>query len=657
MKLFDRDLSWLSYNSRILQEAAFKYTLPAERLKFVSIASSNLKIFIRERLFALINSSDEKTINKAKKVSKKISKQFSECSKILNEIFEALKISKIEIRSLKDLDEIQLKYLNEWFRLKIKPFLHPRFLNESNDLSGFENGRIYLYIQLVFHEEKGRVIIEIPFTKKDRFVELPASDGKTVFVFTEELIIFYLSELFPGHEIPATYLFESIAGNKYYSADEEQALFEKLSVENEHVGNYFLFNKNTPKEIVNELIQKTKGNKVAIAKKNSFLGLIDFSDLGKLLPAELRHSTLSTITHSLENSISIIKSIKEKDQLLFFPYHSFNIILNFLKEAATSNTVKNIFITIYRTAPNSVLIEHLITAASNGKQVFAFLEIKASESEEENILLAKKLEAAGVVVSRNFPDYKIHAKTILVEEESETDDLTRTALISTGNFNENTADKYTDVAILSANNNITQDVASLFKTLNSGTLKKFKSDFISFSPITYRQIISKEIYKCIDTVKENKASRIILKVNNLEDEEIISELYNAAQAGVKIEIIVRSICCMKSTDNIRIISIVDHFLEHARIFSFCCGSDENLFITSADLMTRNLDRRIEFLLPINNPIHRKQLHEVLQLQLRDNSKARLLDKKQKNKFVEAINGEATIRSQFLLHDYFSSNTI
>ncbi|GDX51626.1 polyphosphate kinase [Bacteroidota bacterium] len=652
MKLFDRDFSWLSYNSRVMQEAADENNVEAERLKFISIADSNLKVFIRERFFALLNTSEKNSEEKIYKLNKKISKQFSECGEILNGIFTSLKNSEAEIFSIEELDEMQLKFLNEWFRLKMKPDLHPKFLTIENEVTAFEIGRLYLFVQLIFHDEKGQALIEIPLSKSERFVEIPSLNEKLIFVLAETVIRYFLPEIFPGHEIPDNYLFEMIAGNEFYSADEEPALSKKLENENQAIGNYFLFEKNTPKEIIKTLLQKTKGSKNAVAKKNSILALNDFIDLGKLLPLKMKEPPITVANHPLENIPSILEAVSLNEQLLYFPYHSFSTIINLLKQAATSSSVKNIFITLYRTAPYSLLAENLLFAAANGKNVFAYLEIKASESEEENIMLANKLEEGGVKVSRNFPGLKIHAKTILIEEETD-GALKRTALLNTGNFNEKTADKYTDIAILSSNKIITQDVSDFFEAIQIRSIKNFHPKTISFSPNNYRQTFSSEIQKCIEAAKQNISARIILKVNNLEDEKIIPELYEAADAGVKIEIIVRSICCMKPKDNIEIISIVDRFLEHARIFSFRYGEEETMYTTSADLMTRNLDRRMEFLLPIKNQVHRKQLSEILQLQLRDNVKARIIDKKQKNKFLKAENGEAEIRSQDVLSEYFS----
>ncbi len=656
MKLFDRDFSWLSYNHRLMQEAADENNLPAERLKFVSIVCSNLKVFIRERFFAVLNTLTEKHEEKISKLNKKIAKQFSECGQILTDIFNSLKNSGIEVLTIEELDEMQLKFLNEWFRLKIKPVLHPKFLTNEDEVTAFENDRLYLFVQLIFHEEKGQAIIEIPFSKSERFIEIPSAEGKSIYVLADAVIRYYLPEIFPGHEIPENSLFEMIAGNEFYTPDEEFEFSKKSENENQEIRNYFLFEKNTSKEIIKTLLQRTKGSKNALAKKNFFLALSDFNDLGKLLPAEMKELPIIAAAHPLENIPSILEAINASDYLMYFPYHSFFTVVNLLKEAATSNSVKNIFITLYRTAPQSLLVENLLIAAANGKNVFAYLEIKASESEEENIMLANKLEAGGVKISRNFPGLKIHAKTILIEEEND-GAIKRTMLMNTGNFNEKTADKYTDIAILTSNKIITQDIADFFAALQSASLKNFHPTEISFSPNYYRQTFSFEIQKCIQAAKQNLSARIILKVNNLEDEKIIPELYEAADAGIKIEIIVRSICCMKPKNNITIISIVDRFLEHARIFSFRYGDEESMYITSADLMTRNLDRRMEFLLPIKNPIHRKQLSEILQLQLRDNVKARIIDKKQKNKFVKAEEGEALIRSQHAVNEYFSSSLI
>lgn len=249
MKLFDRDFSWLSYNSRVMQEAADENNVEAERLKFISIADSNLKVFIRERFFALLNTSEKNSEEKIYKLNKKISKQFSECGEILNGIFTSLKNSEAEIFSIEELDEMQLKFLNEWFRLKMKPDLHPKFLTIENEVTAFEIGRLYLFVQLIFHDEKGQALIEIPLSKSERFVEIPSLNEKLIFVLAETVIRYFLPEIFPGHEIPDNYLFEMIAGNEFYSADEEPALSKKLENENQAIGNYFLFEKTHRKKL------------------------------------------------------------------------------------------------------------------------------------------------------------------------------------------------------------------------------------------------------------------------------------------------------------------------------------------------------------------------------------------------------------------------
>ena len=652
MKFFDRDYSWLSYNRRVLQEAEYEKNCPAERLKFISIAAANLQVFIRERYFLQLNSTVNQDAEKIDKLKKNISKQFSKCGEILTEIFHSLQQSNVCISKMDELDEIQLKYLSEWFRLKMKPFIHPKFITEENELLTFVKDRLYLFVQLIFHEEKGQVIIEIPINGKDRFVEIPSTETKKIFVMAEEVLRFYLDEIFPGHEIPKNYFFEMISGNEFYAPDEEPGISKDWNKSNRTINNYFLFEAGVSKEIIDTLLQKTNGNKLAIAKKNSYLSLSDFSSLRKLLPDELKEPAKSLCAHPLDQAVSIIDAVNEKDHLLYFPYHSFDMVIRLLKEAASKESVKRIFITLYRTAHPSLIAEQLIAAAANGKTVFAFLEVKASESEADNILLAQKLESSGVKVDRNFPELKIHAKTILIEEEID-GSIKRTALFNTGNLNEKTADKYTDIAILTSKKIITQDVADFFSTLQLTTAKKFHPETVGFSPGNFRTVFANEVSKCIEAVNKNLPAKIIIKVNNLEDEKIIPQLYEAAEAGVQVEIIVRTICCMKPKENIRIISIVDSLLEHARIFSFRYSETENIYITSSDLMTRNLDRRMEFLLPIQDANHRKQLSEILQLQLRDNVKARIIDKKQKNKFVEGAEGEALIRSQYAVHEYFS----
>ena len=391
MKLFDRDLSWLSYNSRILQEAACKSNLLGERLKFISIADSNLKKFISERYFPFLNFSNDNSEKKLNKLNKKISKQFAESGQILSDIFISLKNLGIEICAVEQLDEIQLKYLNEWFRLKIKPILHPQFLTSDNIVLSFKNEQIYLFVELTFHQEKGNAIIEIPLSKSDRFIEIPTTNSKSVYVLAESVIRFYLPELFIGHEIPSTCLFETISGNEFYSINESLASSKQIEENNQPIRSYFLFDKkNIPKEIIKSLFKKTQGNSKAVSNKNSFLALGDFIELGERLSIEMKDTPLTPELHTLDKVNSILNSINKNDHLLYFPYHSSNILINLLKEATTSSSVTKIFITLYSADSHSLLVENLIIAAANGIQVFAYLEIKSSESEEDNVKLSNK---------------------------------------------------------------------------------------------------------------------------------------------------------------------------------------------------------------------------------------------------------------------------
>jgi len=649
MKTIHRDTSWLSYNRRVIQESEDKSNSAGERLKFISIAINNLKSFLKERYFFHLNSKNELT----DELFKKIKKQFSKCDKIFGEILEELKEHNIYFPKISELDDKQWKYLSEWYRVKLKPKIHPVFLNRENDFIALENGKIYLLAQLIYHHEEGNALIEIPFTGTERFIEIPSAASR-VFTTVDEIMKQFLADVFRGHAIPKTGLFEVISGTEFIHQDEAKEYFDQWNEDLKSLSERFLLVENgMTGSTLKIVLKKTESHRSSCVKNMKHLLLSDCSELIKFLPEEIKPKSFVPAKHPLEKKPGVLDSVSGRDEMLCFPYQSFNAVIQLLKEAANSDDVSNIFISLYRTAHPSAVAEQLVVAAQNKKNVIAFLELKASENEEENILLAQRLEKSGVKVLRIFPEKKIHAKAILIERKSG-GIVERTCLLSTGNFNEKTAALYTDVALISSDEKITEDVASFFAALEQQSLTGFQTSQVKFSPLNFRTEITEQIQNCILAAAKNTPAKIILKLNNLEDKKIISHLYKAAAAGVTVEIIVRSICTMKPAPNIRIISIVDHLLEHSRIFSFKSSDSENIFISSADLMSRNLDKRIEFLLPVNNESHKKMLNEILQLHLRDNTRARIIDKKQKNKYVSAADGEAPIRAQEKIAEYFSS---
>jgi len=356
----------------------------------------------------------------------------------------------------------------------------------------------------------------------------------------------------------------------------------------------------------------------------------------------------------LESGKLIFDVVSVRDVLLGFPYQSYNYVLRFLKEAANDNDVKSIKITLYRVANNSEIIKQLISAASNGKKVEAFIEVKARFDEELNFTSAEQLQKAGVQVYYSFPKLKVHSKLCLVERKEKNKNVFY-SYIATGNFNENTAKIYSDLAVITKDQQIADDINNVFKILSR------KSEEEEFKHLLFATFnIKKKIYRLIDNeiafAAAGKKAEIILKLNSLEDWKMIDKLYEASNAGVKIYLIIRGICCLIPgidglSKNIKVISIVDRFLEHARIYVFRNDGDKKYFIASADFMRRNLNRRIEVALPINDEKIKSYLQSYIDLQLNDNIKARVINKTQSNQFVPGKKSSELVRSQYAIYEH------
>ncbi len=680
--LFNRELSWLSFNHRVLQEAKDPAVPLYDRIKFLAIFSSNMDEFFRVRvasirsLLALKKKAQEKLRSDLayrkgpeillKQIFKKVNKLQDEFGNIFrNEIIPELNKNNIYLINENGLLTPHEEFVMKYFREEVTPNLQPVFLSRKGKSVFLKNKAIYLAVELersVDDETKDKsayALLEIPSDILPRFVVLPEDDGKKYIIFLDDLIRICLPEVFPGYRVVRSYSIKLTRDAELYIDDEFSGnLLEKIkkSLAKRETGFpcRFLYDSKIPKSFLNILknaVGLSGKDLIPGAKYHNFNDFFSFPVLG---PEKLSYDLqLPVKSGEFPEGASIFEIVGKKDVMLNFPYHTYDHVINFLEEASRDENVKSIKITLYRTANNSKVIKTLTNAAKNGKNVTAFVEVKARFDEGLNLENAEELEKAGVKVLYSFPGLKVHSKICLVNR-IENGMRKYYAYAATGNFNEKTARIYSDIGIFTSNDLLTIELRKVFYYLSK---KSEKENFerLYVSPFNLREKLNELIEREIRNAGEGKEAWMIFKLNSLEDKKIIKKIYEASQSGVKVSIIVRGICCLipgikDLSSNIKVISIIDRFLEHSRIFIFCSGGDIKYFISSADLMTRNLDRRIELCLPIYDLKIQKDLRKIINLQLNDNIKARKISRSQKNKYLK-MHSEP-VRSQYAVYDYF-----
>jgi polyphosphate kinase len=661
-KFFDRELSWLSFNHRVLQEAKDPTVPLHEKIKFMAIFSSNLDEFFRVRVAALryLLALKKKSINKLKidpaSLLNEIQKRVDRHQKELGEIFRKIIIPELKKNNIiladeKSLDDKQAAFVSDYFRYEVLPFLRPSILVRKKVTIFLQNKVLYLALKLQSKTEKQTrsvksarstyAVVEIPTINLPRFIQIPSTDDQQTVILLDDLIRVHLDEIFPGYLIKEIYEIKLTRDAEIYIDDEFSGdLLEKIKkgIARRKTGkpSRFLYDERMPSDFLNFLKDSfllQKEDLVAGAKYHNFSDFISFPRIGsdslqdkKLPPINIPH------LHSPPNFWSVLS---EKDHLLFFPYHSYDYVIKFLKSAAEDKDVVSIYITLYRSASDSQIINQLIRAANKRKSVTVFVEVKARFDEESNIFWAQKLENAGITVLYSFPGLKVHSKMCLITRK-EGNVLKKYSYLATGNFNEKTSKLYSDFGLFTSDKRISKEVDRVFHYLSTE-----KDDYDYRHLLVAPFVMRKKFYKLIDVeinnAKNGKKALIDLKMNSLEDKKIIERLYQASQAGVKIRLIVRGICCLipgikNMSDNIEVISIVDRYLEHTRIFIFHNNGKERYYLASADWMRRNLSRRIEIAFPIYDAKIKKTLRSIYEIQWRDNQKARIIDKSQKNEY-------------------------
>lgn len=658
-RFFNRDLSWLRFNHRVLQEAADLRNPLYERLKFLAIFSSNLDEFFEVRVSNIrqIKQLDKplrkKLITKPNKLLRKIKKEVFRQQEVFGEIYkeqilEELKEKGISILSFEKYTEAQKEFAHNYYEKNLTGALTLQLMNRDNQDSLFiENEKLYL---MTMTSGKELIWVKIPEDSK-RFVIFPASDGQYCISFVDDIL---KCQLFEFYKTPFYSVKISRDAELYIEDEYSGNLLEKIesSLSNRDTGQVTraLIDSAMPNEMLLKFKKVLDVNDTDIIVGGRFHNLKDFFGFPNPTDHQLAFPALEPKKQkSFLESDNLFELIKLKDRLLQFPYESFDEVIQFVEEAAADSKVTEIKMTLYRVSKDSAIAKALLSAVQNGKKVMVFIETKARFDEANNIKWGKKLEAAGAKVIYSYPGIKVHSKILYIERK-EAENTKGYAYIGTGNFNEKTSRIYTDFGLFTAHDKITNELSQVFQVLERKLIVP-KTKKLLISPFSSRSSFIELIEQEISFANAGKEACIILKLNSLQDEKMIQMLYKASNAGVKIRLLVRGICCLVAgvegqSENIYITSVVGRFLEHGRVYIFGNDGKEKMYIGSADWMTRNLDHRIEVITPILDPDVYRTIRNAVQLQLDDEVKARVIDANQKNEYVGRSEGES---SQLLIY--------
>lgn len=674
-RYINRELSWLQFNARVLQEAADESVPLIERFRFLGIFSNNLDEFFRVRYATVRRIVDAgKTGRKAlgvysaeellEKITEIVIEQQTESLQILEDIYK-----KLEEENIYMLDEKQITlpehkiFIKDFFTDKVSLAVETIILRDDLELPRIQDLDAYLMVKMELTDTKKPLyaLLEIPSTV-DRFVVLPQVDGKDYIMILDDLIRYNLDTIF------SIFNYDSITAHMIkitrdaeldIESDLGKSFLEKLtkSVKSREDGEpvRFVFDKTIEKTTLDFLLKKLGIERIdSIIPGGRYHNRKDYMNFPTFGRKELFYPSVKPLpipTISLEDNL--FAKVAAKDFLQYTPYQSFSYTIKFLREAAIDPQVQSIKITIYRLAKISSIASALINAAQNGKEVTVQIELRARFDEESNMRYAKKMQNEGVRLIFGVPGLKVHSKVCVIERE-EDGKTKRYGFISTGNFNHSTARIYTDYTLFTANKEILKDLSKLFNFFDTNYIvNKYKH--LVVSPHYSRSKMYKLIQEQIGIVKNGGKGLIRLKLNSISNYEIIDKLYTASQAGVKIEMIVRGICCLIPgikglSENIEVISIIDKFLEHPRVYIFGIPGKEKVFISSSDWMSRNLDNRVEVSVPIYDQDVKQEIIDTHNISWSDNVKARILNKEMDNRYKK--DSKPFIRSQFATYDFY-----
>lgn len=682
-KYFKRDVSWLSFNYRVLLEAEDD-TLPVyERIKFLSIYSSNLEEFYEIRVaehrgVIMKKNFTEESGDEAEEVlteiTNEVNRQQREYYRIFSEkILPELNRQNIYLYQGSEPEPFHEEFVHNFFNEEVFPFLSPVMIQAGDIRTFIRDRRLYLVIRMVKKSKRKPegdqapeyhyALMKIPYAKVPRFIELPQHEGKFYIMFIDDIIRANLANIFPGYIIDSCYSIKISRDADIYLENEKGNIVESIrkKVKKRKIGalSRFMYDRAMPDDFLSFICEAFGITRDDLVVGGRYLNLQDLAKLPNPKGKELEQKIPTPMRVSyLDEKGSVFRAVKKKDILLHFPYQSFDYLIRFLMEAAFDPKVDEIKITQYRVAENSAVINTLVSAAQNGKKVTVFVELKARFDEENNMSTAERMEQAGIRIIYSIPGLKVHAKVaVIIRKDPEDGNKRRDfAYLSTGNFNEKTARVYSDMALLTCNDEIITDINKVFAVLEG---KMAEPTFRHLLVARFNMVpeLIRMIHREIEHVKLGRKGRIVLKMNGLHDQNMINELYNASENGVEIDLIVRGICCLVPnrpfSANIRVTRIVDMFLEHSRIWYFYNDGEEDLFLTSADWMRRNLNRRIETAFPILNAEIKQCIIDILKIQLQDNVKACLIDEHLYNNFKRDDN-PVKVRAQLAIYEYLKN---
>lgn len=670
----EKELSWLSFNERVLQEAADKSNPLIERMRFLGIYSNNLDEFYKVRFADLkrrILISEEQGSASAprrllKKIQLRVLKSDQEFDGLYNDLLLEMARNQIFLINERQLSPNQQSWLRHYFKHQLRQHVTPILINHDTDLTEFlKDDYTYLAVEIIRGSDTRYALLEIPSDKVPRFVNLPAESPRRrkPMILLDNILRYCLDEIFKGffdYDTLNAYSMKMTRDADYDLVTEmESSLLELMSSSLKQrltaLPVRFVYQRDMPDAMVELLRHKLSissyDSVVPGGRYHNFKDFITFPNVGK---ANLVNKALPQIRHiGFDGFRNGFDAIRNRDVLLYYPYHTFEHVLELLRQASFDPSVLAIKINIYRVAKNSRIIDAMIHAAYNGKKVTVVVELQARFDEEANIRWAKRLTEAGVHVIFSAPGLKIHAKLFLISRR-EGEEVVRYAHIGTGNFNEKTARIYTDYSLLTADARITNEVRRVFNFIEN-PYRPVNFDYLMVSPQNSRRMLYQLIDEEIANAQRGLPAGITLKVNNLVDEGLVDRLYTASSVGVKVNLLVRGMCSLVPdlagiSDNIRVISIVDRFLEHDRVYIFENNGDKKVYLSSADWMTRNIDYRIEVAVVILDPVLKQRILDIVAILFSDTVKARIVDKELSNRYVQRGN-RRKVRAQMAIYDY------
>jgi len=682
-KTIARDISWLSFNARVLQEAADQTMPLRERIRFLGIFSNNLDEFFRVRVATLRrmiqfgNKANMHLENNPQQIIDEIQmivlNQQGEFNRIWGELMKKMNEQKIYLRTESELNTEQQEFVRNYYEEEVSSELIPLMIENIPVFPNLRDKSIYLAVVMWKKEsalKRKYALIEVPGKTTDRFVILPSPKADEVhIILLEDIIRFNLPDIFSyfGYDQYQSHIFK-VTRDAEIDIDEDVStnIIQKIEkgIKNRRKGKpvRFVYDREMDPGLLEYLIRRLnlskRDNLIPGGRIHNFRDFMEFPDH----VFKEKKQRKKPFDHPLLTTRRVSDVIMEKDILLHFPYHSFLPLIDLLREAAFDPDVMTIKITCYRLAPQSKIINALINAVRNGKEVVVMLELRARFEEEANLEWKERLEEEGAKVLIEIPNMKVHSKVCIIKKRTKDNNFQFYGFVSTGNLSERTAKLYGDHCLLTSNQKIMSDVNRMFNFLEQPkTGFNFLKDCKALLPSPY--FVKREMLKLIDEeikqARKKKPASITLKMNSLSDEQMIQKLYEAAKAGVQIKLIIRGIFCMFSENKkfekpIRAISIIDEYLEHARVWVFHNRGKEKVYLSSADWMLRNLEHRVEATCPIWNEELKQELKDILNIQLQDNVKARWLDNSLSNEYVSTT--KKKIRSQLEIYNYLYKKT-